>query len=67
MGVVCEATPAVSTILRKRPCGMTVSPFVSRIDKKAWYASATVTFCGEKTVALMFRTLPPKMKRFPVS
>jgi hypothetical protein len=26
-----------------------------------------VTFCGEKTVALMLRTLPPKMKRLPVS
>ena len=44
-----------------------MSPFASRIERNAWYASATVTFCGEKTVALMLRTLPPKMKRFPVS
>ncbi len=44
-----------------------MSPFASRIERNAWYASATVTFCGEKTVALMLRILPPKMKRLPVS
>src|ERR1019366_6152501 len=37
------------------------------MDRNAWYASATVTFCGEKTVALMLWTLPPKMNRLPVS
>jgi hypothetical protein len=61
------AMAPVSTIFKNRPCGITVRPFVSKIDRNAWYASATVTFCGEYTLVLMLRTLPPKMNRFPVS
>jgi hypothetical protein len=59
MGVGWVTTPPLSTIFKKRPCGTTVMPFASRIDKNAWYASSSVTGSGETTVAFTCRTLAP--------
>ncbi len=35
IGVGCVTTPPLSTIFRKRPCGTTVMPLASRIDRNA--------------------------------
>ena len=48
------------------PCGTTVKPWISRIDRNTWYASSRLTGSGAMRVTLP-RTLPSTRKFLPVS
>ena len=66
VGIGLSLTSADGMTLMIGPCGTTVKPWISRMDRKTWYASSMLTGSGAMSVTLP-RTLSSTRKFLPVN